>query len=138
MPENERDPVDEARFQRMKELEPSQRQATIFRDAFREIARLCHENAADKGFWDGGIRVADIPLRIALLHSELSEAFEAYRCDTADDHLLEERGFAVELADVIIRIMDMSAAFELDVGRLVIEKMVFNIGRSKMHGGKKF
>jgi len=136
--------VTDAVDEKIKALEPSQRQAKIFCEAFHAIARLCHETSALKGFWKSEDRggpttyEVDVPKRIALLHTEVSEAFEGYRSDLADDHLPDESMFSVELADVIIRIMDMSIAMNLNVEGLVIRKMVYNITRPPMHGGKKF
>jgi hypothetical protein len=94
----------------------------------------------DKGFWscEGPGQRVDVPKRIALIHSELSEALEADRCDKKDEHLPGESGLTVELADAIIRIMDLSTGLGLHVERAVIEKMKFNITRPHMHGDKRF
>lgn len=82
---------------------------------------------------------------IALMHSELSEALEAYRRDLMDDKLPHRPGIEVEFADCIIRIMDTAAALGLDVAGAVIEKNRFNKERAdhklanrNAPGGKKF
>lgn len=82
---------------------------------------------------------------IALMHSELSEALEAYRRDLMDDKLPHRKGIEVEFADCIIRIMDTAAALGLDVAGAVIEKNRFNKERAdhklaarNAPGGKKF
>lgn len=41
-----------------------------------EAAKLIHENARNKGFWDKSRNFGEI---LALIHSEVSEALEAYR-----------------------------------------------------------
>lgn len=53
------------------------------------------------------------PQLLALIASELSEAMEGERKDLMDDHLPHRKMAEVEMADVIIRIMDYSGAFGL-------------------------
>lgn len=63
------------------------------------------------------------------MHSELSEAVEAYRKGDMGN-------FAEELADTVIRIFDTAAFFEIDIGKAVAAKHVANLGRPYRHGGK--
>ena len=73
------------------------------------------------------------------MHSELSEALEAIRNgNPPDDKIPEFTGVEAELADVIIRIMDMAAAKGYRVGEAVIAKINYNKNRPYKHGGKKF
>lgn len=77
--------------------------------------------------------------KIALMHSELSEALEAVRHgNPPDDHIPEFKGTEAELADVIIRIMDISHARKWNVAEAVIAKMDYNSKRAFKHGGKAF
>jgi len=89
----------------------------------------CNNEA--KGFWDEPRSVAEC---IALIHSELSEALEADRKDLLDDHLVDRHGLEVELADAVIRILDLSGYLGLDIGGALVDKLEYNKGRPHKHG----
>ncbi len=64
--------------------------------------------------------------KLALIHSEVSEAMEGHRKSKMDDKLPHRPMVEVELADAVIRIMDLSGALNLDIGGAIAEKMAFN------------
>jgi hypothetical protein len=66
---------------------------------------------------------------IALVHSELSEALEGHRKNLMDDKLPARKMVEVELADAIIRIMDLASGYGLDVANAWYEKMQYNYTR---------
>jgi NTP pyrophosphatase (non-canonical NTP hydrolase) len=68
--------------------------------------------------------------KIALCHSELSEALEGMRKGLMDDHLPHRSMIEVELADSIIRILDICGFLGLDIGGAVSEKFEYNQRRS--------
>lgn len=112
----------------------------------RALQAEAWETNEDHGFHD----VADdtdgrvFVEKLALIHSELSEALEEWRAghDFAEvyyggvDHLKPE-GIPIELADVVIRVLDLAAIFDIDLEKAVLTKMAFNRGRPFRHGGKK-
>lgn len=82
---------------------------------------------------------------LMLAVSELSEALEGDRKDLMDDHLTTRKMFEVELADAIIRIMDIAGSRKLDIGGAVAEKLLYNQLRHdhtqearRAEGGKKY
>jgi NTP pyrophosphatase (non-canonical NTP hydrolase) len=83
--------------------------------------------------------------RMALIHSEISEAFEAERKDLMSDHLPEFKGVEEELADALIRIFDYAGDHNLRLGEAFVAKLKYNRMREdhtdaarSLPGGKKF
>ena len=107
-----------------------------FIQSFKDISCGIHETACEKGWWDDDRSDGEL---LALIHSEVSEALEALRNgNPPDDKIPEFSGAEAELADVIIRIMDMAEARKWRVGEALIAKMQYNEGREYKHGGKLF
>lgn len=76
---------------------------------------------------------------IALIHAELSEALEGLRHgNPASEHIPLFNAAEEELADVIIRVMDMAEARGWRVAEAVLAKIEFNETRPYRHGGKEF
>lgn len=77
--------------------------------------------------------------KIALMHSELSEALEYLRKGNGpSDHIPDFSGAEEEFADCIIRIMNTAQRLHLRVAEAMIAKQAFNADRPFKHGGKKF
>lgn len=112
------------------------------------ISRQIGEAAASNGWHDRYLVLLDsgdyegqrehIISKLALIISEASEAIEEIR----DGHLEEyeingkPEGLPVELADVIIRALDLAHLLSIPIGDVVARKLAFNATRGKMHGGK--
>lgn len=89
----------------------------------------CHELAVEKGWWS---EPEDTVLtKLLLIHSEVSEAVEAYREGS-------ETGFREELADVAIRLFDLwGAGLEGSFEAVIQHKHEVNKDRLYRHGGKR-
>lgn len=107
-----------------------------FISSFCKKAEEVHAIAKSKGWWDSDRSEGEL---IALIHSELSEALEALRAgNPADDKVSGYSSVEVELADVIIRILDMAEAKNYRVAEAIVAKINYNKDREYKHGGKLF
>lgn len=106
---------------------------------FSEIVASAHATALEKGWYENGDR--NFGEVIALMHSELSEALEAWRegCKFQDIWWkdMKPEGIAIEFADVIIRIADTCAHLNIPIEQALKEKLEYNRKRTYRHGGKK-
>lgn len=71
-----------------------------------------------------------VPAKLALVHSEISEALEGHRKSLADEHLPEFKSIEVELADAIIRIFDLAGAYDLRLAEALVSKRRYNAQRA--------
>ncbi len=98
---------------------------------FNVFSKEVFINNISHGFHDDRDNALSVPTKLALIHSEVSEALEAHR-NGQDEHLAEE------IADVVIRCMDLAEAEGLDLGKAIVDKHQVNLGRPFKHGNKRY
>ena len=133
----------------------NQEERTKTLQAIQNIASTCAMIAWHKGFHDDEnallehlldtnasaalqdwTKSAILQAELARIASEVGEAVEAVRKPGKDQHLPQFDGVVVELADVIIRIMDTCGKRNWPIGEAILEKMTYNATRPHKHGKK--
>jgi len=119
-------------------------------NTINEISQRAHEHAKKFGFYDTPRNTGET---LCLIHSEVSEALE---CDRKGKYALagnvdmveQYQGdffrasfessvkdtFQDELADIMIRVMDLAASKSIDLEKHILLKMRYNSMREYKHG----
>jgi NTP pyrophosphatase (non-canonical NTP hydrolase) len=97
------------------------------------ICKECNRVASEHGWWDDDHGDSDpmsqyvYATKLALISSEVSEAIEDLRAN-------DMTHFGEELADIAIRLFDLSVQLDVDLDMEIKRKMEINKGRPYKHG----
>lgn len=135
-------------------------ETAIFLELMEAAQKRAHDNSVKHGFWDGPEN-CNIPTKLCLMHSEISEWLEAFRSDPKAPcgklEVVSRNGGVFpeplsvleggehrpltkeeeEAADLFIRLLDLCQYLKIDLARATLAKMRYNETRPHMHGGKK-
>lgn len=108
-----------------------------FGKTLRDWGEDVHHLARLKGWWENVER--STLAAFANIHGEISEAWESFRIGNPKSEKIPEfTQIEEEMADVVIRVMDVCQANGWDLEKAIKAKHEFNKGRSFRHGGKKY
>lgn len=93
-----------------------------------------HRQNQEMGWWDTPREDGTL---LMLVTSEIAEAMEGFRKDLMDDHLTHRKMAEVELADAMIRIMDIAAFHGFDLASAIVEKVDYNRTRADHQPGAR-
>jgi NTP pyrophosphatase (non-canonical NTP hydrolase) len=111
--------------------------------AINDLAEDVFNMSESKGFWgiDDISDFAIVPIKLALISDEVCEALRVHReeyDDSGEDFAsymteMQEIDFTEELADIIIRTLDLAAGLDLNIGDAIINKIEKNRDRPNKH-----
>mgnify|MGYP004452988281 CR=1 FL=1 len=122
------------------------------------LAKKIHQNNKLKGFYETEKNLGEM---LMLIVTEVAEACEADRKNDAMDPSIDLPGlvlqakkspkmfkenfenkvkdtFEDELADIMMRTLDMAAYLDIDIAHHILAKIEYNKTREHMHDGKKY
>ena len=120
-----------------------------------ELRDKIYQNAVSKGFWDKERNMGEA---LMLVVTELAEALEVHRASgqlkeftegqklslekMSDEQFPEtfsimvKDSFHDEMADVLIRVLDLCGGYNIDIDWHIKMKMRYNATRARLHGKK--
>ena len=114
--------------------------------SIQSAVELCAHTAEAKGFHKAHNEMdswrASQFAKLALIHSEVSEAAEELRDAPTEETLWEKLvdgngkpiGYLSELADIVIRVFDLVGEQQVNFDKILTEKMHYNDKRPALHG----
>lgn len=122
-----------------------------------ELQYDAHKISHDKGWWEpyrnrntdrallvleDGIAMTDDELvaKLALIATEVSEAIECVRDGDLETRITDTgkpEGLPTELADVVVRVMDLAWVLGFNLQQTIEQKMAYNKTRKHRHGGRR-
>lgn len=90
-----------------------------------ELTKRILDQAREKG-WGATPEEIDVTEKMALIHSEVSEAYEAYRKKNMDG----KHGFNEELGDIITRVLHLCGILGIDAEAEITKKLDANESRT--------
>lgn len=105
-----------------------------YKQAITELQAQVYADNVASGWWTNIYTgepkpkgdITEILAKLALIHSEVSEALEGVRKNLMDDKLPHRKMVEVELADAFIRMLDLCGHEGYDLAGATEEKLAYN------------
>lgn len=104
---------------------------SYFRTTLAALQEETYEVERNHGFHDHEANPLYVATKLSLIMSEAAEAIEWDRQGKKDE-------IPHELADIVIRTMNLAQGLGIDLGKAVLEKHAFNKNRPLRHGNKLY
>jgi NTP pyrophosphatase (non-canonical NTP hydrolase) len=130
--------------------EPESPASEVASFSLNELAKRAHADACNMGWYDAGKVKSDLEC-LAMVITEVCEAIDELRnsghahyyanvvsADGFNTPASKPEGYGVEVADAVIRLLDFAAYKEIDLEKLIDEKLKYNLTRGHRHGSKPF
>lgn len=102
-----------------------------FLQGFKAMQEEAFETSSSHGFQEELNNDLYVPTKLALIHDEVSEALRAHR-------KMNIQEFPAELADIVIRTMDLAAAMKINLADAIMAKHLVNQKREFKHGNNLY
>ena len=113
-------------------------EASFSEPTLNEIADMVHKNAIEKGFHDPAeSHRSFLANQCNNIHGEITELWDAWRAGKeydACDKPIHLNCTEEELADLIIRALDVSRRLKIDILNAILVKHGYNLTRPHKHG----
>lgn len=106
---------------------------TAFISMLAQVQYICHQNSVEHGFYEHDFNLGE---KLMLTITELAEGYEGVRrgiSSRPDEHCPEFTNEEVELADAIIRLLDLAEYRKLRLPAAILCKMDYNATRPYKH-----
>jgi len=128
----------------------------VIRSSLEDLSKQAHTIGVTQNLWSAEDRLVELVskqgfsedvkflrsairgLHISMVHGELSEAIEGDRRNLMDSKLPEFSAFEMELADAVLRIMNINAREGLRVPEAILAKLKLNATRTNESEGKNY
>lgn len=107
--------------------------------AINSVAEMVHKNATDHGFHPDEPIEHFIAKQCNNIHAEVTELWDSWRAGIQDQNCDKPIPLTCqeeELADIIIRALDVSQRLKIDIGNAIAIKHEYNKTRPYKHGKK--
>lgn len=113
----------------------SAQEYALFIELWHRIAGRIHSTNKQKGFWPANVEDRNKSEAIMLVVTELAEGVEGIRHgNPPDDKVPDFTSAEAEMADAIIRLMDMGEGFRWRIAEALVAKQEYNTTRAHKHG----